>query len=208
MGFFKSLADGFTGKAAQKDIRAADAKASGYLDKGYADSQGYYGQAASAYDPYVQAGGKSNDTYNALLGLNGTGAQNDANTMLTSNSLFQGQLGQESNALLRNLNARGQSGGGQAQLAGQRVFQQNAGSWLDRYRDAGSQGFQASNAQAGVRAAQGDAAYGYGATKANQAVGYGNALAESRGIGINNLMGAIGSGISGYNALYNGGGKR
>ena len=204
MGFFSS----FTGSAQRKDVRNANSQANAALDKGYADSQGYYGQAASAYDPYVQAGGKANDTYNALLGLNGTGAQNDANTMLTSNSLFQGQLGQESNALLRNLNARGASGGGQAQLAGQRVFQQNAGSWLDRYRDAGSQGFQATGAKSNVLAAQGDNSFGYGATKANQSVGYGNALASSRNIGLNNLLSVAGTAIGGYNSLYNQGGKK
>lgn len=204
MSFFGS----FTGSTQRKDIRRADAAASAALDKGYADSQGYYGQAASAYDPYVQAGGKANDTYNALLGLNGAEARGTAQDMITSDPLFQGGLAQESNALLRNLNARGASGGGQAQLAGQRVLQQQYGNWLDRYRDSGSQGFQASNAQAGVRAAQGDAAYGYGATKAGQAIGTGNAIAGSRSIGVNNLIGLAGTAIGGYNALYNQGGKR
>lgn len=204
MSFFSS----FTGSAQRKDVRNANSQATAALDKGYADSQGYYGQAAGAYDPYVTAGGKANDTYNALLGLNGADARSSAQGMLTSDPLFQGGLSQDSNALLRNLNARGQGGGGQAQLAGQRVLQQNYGNWLDRYRDAGSQGFQATNAQSGVRAAQGDNAYGYGATKAGQATNMGNALASSRTIGLNNLLGVAGTAIGGWNALYNGGGKR
>ena len=132
------------------------------------------------------------------MGLNGADARGEAQGMITSDPLFQGGLAQDSNALLRNLNARGQGGGGQAQLAGQRVLQQNYGSWLDRYRDAGSQGFQATNALSGVRAAQGDNAYGFAATKAGQATNYGNALASSRSIGINNLMGAVGTGIKAY----------
>lgn len=191
----------FSGSAQRKDIRAADAKASGFIDKGYATSDGLYAGAESSFDPYVVAGGKANDAYNALLGLNGDTARDEANTMLTSNPLFQGQLGQESNALLRNLNARGASGGGQAQLAGQRVFQQTAGNWLDRYRDAGRDGFAATGAKAGVTTARGDNAFGYGATKAGQAINYGNALAETRGIGINNLLKVAGTGISAYNAL-------
>lgn len=204
MGFFGS----FFGSDQRSDIRKADKKATAALDQGYAASQGYYGQAASAYDPYVQAGGKANDTYNALLGLNGADARSSAQGMLTSDPLFQGGLAQDSNALLRNLNARGASGGGQAQLAGQRVLQQNYGAYLDRYRDAGQQGFQASNALSNVRAAQGDNAYGYGATKAGQAINYGNAMSSSRNIGINNLLNVAGTAIGGYNALYNGGGKR
>lgn len=194
MGFFGS----FTGSTQRKDIRNANSAASQALDQGYQQSQGYYDQAAQGYSPYVQQGQKASDTYNALLGLNGADARGEAQGMITGDPMFQGQMGQESNALLRNLNARGQGGGGQAQLAGQRVLQQNYGNWMDRYRDAGSQGFQATNALSGVRAAQGDNAYGFAATKAGQAVNYGNALASSRSIGINNLMGAVGTGIKAY----------
>lgn len=204
MGFFGS----FMGNDQRKDIRNANAQATQALDQGYQQSQGFYDQAAQGYSPYVQQGQQASNQYNSLLGLNGADARSSAQGMLTSDPMFQGGLAQDSNALLRNLNARGQSGGGQAQLAGQRVLQQNYGNWLDRYRDAGQQGFQATNAQSNVRAAQGDNAYGYGATKAGQAINYGNAMSSSRNIGINNLLNVAGTAIGGYNALYNGGGKR
>ena len=195
MGFsFGSL----TGSTQRKDIRNANAAATQALDTGYEQSQGYYDQAAQGYSPYVQQGQKASNQYNSLLGLNGADARGEAQGMITSDPLFQGGLAQDSNALLRNLNARGQGGGGQAQLAGQRVLQQNYGSWLDRYRDAGSQGFQATNALSGVRAAQGDNAYGFAATKAGQATNYGNAMASSRSIGINNLMGLAGTAVKAY----------
>lgn len=197
MGFFSD----FSGSSARKDIRASSREANGYVDKGYATSDGLYADAAGMFDPFVAAGGKANDTYNALLGLSGNAARDEANTMLTSNPLFQGQLGQESNALLRNLNARGASGGGQAQIAGQRVFQQNVGNWLDRYRDAGRDGYAATAAKAGVTTARGDNAYGYGATKAGIATNTGNAIADTRGMGVNNLLKLAGTAISGYNAL-------
>lgn len=163
------------------------------MQQGYDQSQGYYNQAADLFDPYAEAGTKANDFYTNALGLNGDEARAGAIGTLTSNPLFQGQLAQESNALMKNLNARGQSGGGLANIAGQRVFQQTAGNWLDRYRDAGSQGFQATGAQAGIRTGQGDNAYGFGASKAGQQINYGNALAESRGIGVNNLLNAFGT---------------
>jgi hypothetical protein len=95
--------------------------------------------------------------------------------------------------------------GGAAALAGQRVLLHNYGNWMDRYRDQGSQGFQAAGAQAGIQTQQGDNAYGYGATKAGNQINYGNAMASARGIGVNNLLGAVGAGIGGYNALFNGG---
>ncbi|MCB1470251.1 MAG: hypothetical protein KDK08_24595, partial [Rhizobiaceae bacterium] len=161
-----------------------------------------YDQAAGLYDPYTQQGGKAATMYADLLGINGGDARAAAQGVLTSDPLFQGGLAQDSNALLRQLNARGQSGGGLANIAAQRVLQQNYGSWLDRYNQAGQQGFQATNALAGVRAAQGDNAYGAAATKAGLAVGQGNALASTRNTGINNLLGALGTAANAYSKFY------
>ncbi len=203
MGFFSA----FTGKAQKKDLMRADAKATAALDQGYGQQQGYYDQAAGLMDPYAQEGRQAGTFYNNALGLNGADAANEAYGTMAGNPIFQGQLAQDSNAVARMLNARGAGGGGQAQLAGQRVFQQNMGNWLDRYKQQGQQGFQATNALAGLRTGQGDNAMGYGATKAGQSINYGNALAASRGIGVNNLMGLAGTALKAYGAMYPGGTK-
>lgn len=197
MGFF----DAFTGASQKKTLAAADRKATAALDQGYGQTQGYYNQAASAYDPYVQQGTKASGMYNDLLGLNGADARSAAQGVITSDPLFQGGLAADSNALLRQLNARGQSAGGLSAIAGQRVLQQNYGNWLDRYNQAGQQGLQATGAQSGVRMAQGDNAFNYGATKAGQAINYGNARAEAQGIGVNNLFNLAGTGIRAYAAM-------
>jgi len=199
MSFFGSL----FGSDQRKDIKQANKQATGQLAEGYGQQQQRYDQAYDIYDPYAKQGQAANAFYGNALGLNGADAQNQSIQTLTSNPLFQGQLGQDSNALARMLNARGQSGGGLANMAAQRVFQQTAGNWLDRYRDQGEQGLQVAGDQSRLRAAQGDNAMGYGATRAGQAVNYGNAMAQSRNIGINNLTGLLGAGIGGYNALYN-----
>ena len=198
MGFFSNLSGG----QQRSDIRRSTAQANSMIDQGFNESQGYYDQAAGLYDPYTQQGGKAATMYADLLGINGGDARSEAQGVLTSDPLFQGGLAQDSNALLKQLNARGQSGGGLANIAAQRVLQQNYGSWLDRYNQAGQQGFQATNALAGVRATQGDNAYGAAATKAGLALGKGNALASTRNTGINNLMGAIGTGLKAYSSFY------
>ena len=198
MGFFSNLSGG----QQRSDIRRSTAQANSMIDQGFNESQGYYDQAAGLYDPYTQQGGKAATMYADLLGINGGDARSEAQGVLTSDPLFQGGLAQDSNALLKQLNARGQSGGGLANIAAQRVLQQNYGSWLDRYNQAGQQGFQATNALAGVRAAQGDNAYGAAATKAGLALGKGNALASTRNTGINNLLGAIGTGLKAYSSFY------
>lgn len=197
MGFFGD----FFGSSARRDIRNSNKKANAALDAGYGQQQGYYNQAAGQFSPYAQQGGAANTFYGNALGLNGADAQAGSIDTLTNNPLFQGQLANDSNALMRSLNARGQSGGGLANIAAQRVFQQTAGDWLNRYRDAGQQGFQAAGQIAGVRMGQGDNAMGYGATKAGNAINYGNAMASARNIGVNNLMGAIGTGIKAYTAF-------
>jgi hypothetical protein len=190
------LLGSFLGKDQRKDIQRANAQANQYLDTGYNSANADYGQAIAGYDPYVQSGQQANTFYSNALGLNGADAQNQSLQTLTSNPLFQGQLAQDSNALLRTLNAQGASGGGKAQLAGQRVFQQTAGNWLDRYNQLGSQGLQATGAQGNALMGRGDLASNYASAKAGNAINYGNALAQSRNTSINNLLGVAGLGVS------------
>jgi hypothetical protein len=191
----------FFGNKARKDMSRANAQATAALSEGYGQQTAAYDQAFDMFSPYAQQGQKANDFYTNALGLGGQEAQGQAIGTLTSNPLFQGQLGQESNALSRQLNARGMGAGGTAAMAGQRVFQQTAGNWLDRYRDAGRQGFEATNQQGNIRMGQGDNAMGYGATRAGQAVNYGNALSQTRNAGLNNLLNVAGTVISGANAM-------
>lgn len=192
MSFFSD----FTGRSAQRDIRRADRQATSALTDGFNQQSQRYDQAAGMFDPFVQEGRQGSEMYNALIGLRGGDAANTAYGTLSSLPAFQGQLAQDSNALLRNLNARGMGGGGTAAMAGQRVLQQSVGNWLDRFQQAGQQGFQASNALAGTRMAQGDNAMGFGATRANQAVGLGNAMAGTRNTALNNLIGLAGAGAN------------
>lgn len=185
----------FLGSDQRKDIAAANAQANGYLDKGYNSAYGDYTTAINNYSPYTTSGAAANTFYSNALGLNGTDAQNSAISTMTSNPLFSGQLNQDSNALLRTLNAQGSSGGGKAQLAAQRVFQSNASNWLDKYANLGSQGLSATNAQSNALTGRADMTTNYYGTKAGNAVNYGNALANSRTTGINNILGLAGTAV-------------
>lgn len=198
MGFF----DNFSGGSSRRDIRASQAKADTALQQGFTQSQGYYDQAANSLNPYAQSGQQANTFYNNALGLNGDAARSQAQGTITSDPLWQGKLAEDQNQMLRYLNARGESGGGKALLAGQRVLTQNYGDWLNRYRDQGQQGFQATGQQANIRTAQGDNAYGYGATKAGMATNYGNAMAGTRSTGLNNLLNIAATGINAASAAY------
>lgn len=199
MGFFAD----FSGASARSDIKKANKNANAALDQGYNTSQGYYDQAASSFDPYTTSGAQGQQAYADLLGLNGADARTAAQGVITSDPLWSGKLGEDTNAVLKNLNARGMGASGAAALAGQRVLLQNYNSVLDRYQGLGQTGQAATGQKAGVLTGQGDAAYGYGATKAANAINYGNAMSQTRNAGLNNVLAALGTGAKAVGA-YNG----
>lgn len=200
MGFF----DSFTGKSQRRDLQYAQTQANAALDQGYAQSQSRYDQAAGLFEPQATTGARAGTFYDDAIGLNGADARNTAQGVITSDPLWTGALAEDQNALMRMMNARGESGNGKAYLAGQRVLAQNYGNALDRYKTRADTGTQAVGTLAGIRTAQGDNAYGYGATKAGQATNYGNAISETRGVGVNNLMNMLGTGLKAYGAFRTG----
>lgn len=191
----------FFGNQARRDMASANKKATAALGEGYGQQTAAYDEAGAMYDPYIASGGNALERYNDLIGLNGGEAAGGAYDALASLPAFSGKLAQDSNAVARNLNARGMGAGGTAAMAGERVLQQNIGNWLDRYRDAGRDGFSATGAKSNIVMGKGDAAMGYGATRAGQAVNYGNSLSQSRNAGLNNLLSLAGTAITGVNAF-------
>jgi hypothetical protein len=180
-------------------LAAAKAQSDADLAQGFTQAQGDYTAAENYYQPYAgvgQQGIEDQNFYSDVLHNRG-----DAVSQFSSNPLFSGELGANFMAAQRAGNAQGWGAGKEA-LAGQRVFNQTSGSWLDRYRDNAQQGINtgmnATNAMAGLRSARGDNAYGYGATKAGNAINYGNAMAANRNTGVNNLMGVASLAINAF----------
>lgn len=130
------------------------------------------------------------------MGLGPVEARDAAYGDLQTNPIFTGELGAKSNALLRGLNATGSALGGKAALAGARVLAETGGQWVDRYGQGGQMGLSATGAKGNALTARGDLSMGYGATKAGNAINYGNALAQSRSV--NNLLGLAGTAVKAY----------
>lgn len=207
MGFW----DDFTGKSQRKDLAKANKKSEAALGQGYKDAQGYYGKAYDEFSPYVQAGQQGmadNNIYRQAIGLGTPEERAAAQERYFSDPAYQRMNDINQNAMMRYQNARGSVGGGKAALAGARVANEGYQGWLDRTRDVGQNamqtGFNAATGRSNVRAGQGELAWGYGATKAGNAVNYGNAMAESRGILTNNLLNVAGTVAK---AMAGGGGK-
>lgn len=179
----------FFGTTQRDDITSANQDATKALNKGYKQYNQRADEAFGMFTPYAQQGQQANAMYGQAIGLGTDQERADAQARYFSDPAFQQITSNQQNAMLRNLNARGISGSGAAVEAGSRIAYDNYGGWLDRLNNAGQQGFQATGAQAGIRQGQGQMAYDHGMTTAANRINYGNAMAQSRSIGLNNLLG-------------------
>lgn len=197
MGFLSGLfGDGGAGK-----IKKAKRKADAVLKEGYEGAKTQLTGAADLFTPYVEEGRAASERYNALLGLGSDEDRTAGYESYASDPGFQGMLGIESNRLLKQLNARGQTYGGTSALAGARVGAENYGNYLNRLQDRANAGFTASTGRSGALTNLGNLDFGYGATRAGQEINTGNALAQAEQSGINNLFSAVGLGIKGASLI-------
>lgn len=197
MGFLQD----FMGGSARKDIRNAQKKADADLTTGYNAGQDYNNQAYDTMAPLANAATGDQNTYRQAIGLGTPEEQAAAQGRYFNDPAMKAVLADQSNAMLRELNARGASGGGEAMMAAGKLGLQNYGNWLNRLQGLGSKAGEYAGTEAGIRMNQGNMAYGYGATKAGMDTNYGNAMAASRSTGINNMMGVLNTGIKAATAI-------
>lgn len=190
MSFFGS----FFGTDQRKDIDRANAAATGALKTGYDEASGYYDKAKAYFDPYAEAGSKAQGTYSDALGLNGeAGAGNAlAKYRTAANPYFEYETDRAQRGMDRAANARGGLDTGTNALAVARARMgmgyQDYNNWLSRIQGQTQQGMQAAGSQAQLTQGQGDMRAGYGQQSAANAINYGNAVAGTRNIGVNNLI--------------------
>lgn len=195
------LLGSFFGSDQRKDLRRAKAASDRELDAAYKGADEFYQQGQELYDPYIEQGRTGSDVYSQAIGLGTPEERAAAQERYFSDPAMERILGQRSNALLRGLNATGSgTGGGKLALAGARVGNELYSSWLDRIKGVGDQGFTATGAKSNVLLGRGDSRFNYGATKAGNEVSFGNSLAQSRSVGVNNLLNTAALGIKAYAA--------
>jgi hypothetical protein len=192
MGFFGS----FFGNDQRKDIERANQQATASLEAGKQSALTSYGNAQGMYQPYAQQGGRANALYGDATGANGQDAYRAAMGNFAGSDPFR----QQNEAYARQADqnrysARGWSGN--ASLAAARAStERGATDWnnyLMRLQGQGQQGLQATGAMAGLEQGKGDIQSGFGQQMAGNAINYGNALAGSRNIGLQNILGVAGT---------------
>jgi hypothetical protein len=196
----KQLSQGY--KAAQEKLQAGTR----YITDAYGRAIPVYNDAIDDFESYAQEGTKANDMYSDALGLDGNENRAAAQEVYNTDPMLQRVAQEQQNAVMRQLAARGSSGARSSALVSARMAMEGYGGWLNRLKEQGAQGLQATNAMAQVK--QGKAAamnnlgvnlaansknmadlvYGYKGTKANIKIGQGNALAEAANIPVNNFF--------------------
>lgn len=204
MAFF----DSFFGKSQARDLRASNQQANEALSAGRAGARteitGGRDRALGVLNPFMQQGQAGSRMYGDALGLNGQQAQQSAFGTYSQNPFLAAQQGESENQLtrmFRKYNAQGMGNSGMSRLATARAAQgfeqQNQTDWLNRLSGVGQQGAQFANTAAGLESGIGqylaDLESGYGQQRAANSINYGNALAATRGIGVNNLINLAGT---------------
>lgn len=194
MGFLGS----FFGSDQRNDLKKANKKATAAIDQGLSEGVSAYETGRSRFDPYASAGTQANAMYTAALGLGGPDAQRE----FLANYIDDPTQELSQRAVARAMAARGLTDSGASRLASARVWQEGYNNHLNRLMGVSQQGMQAAGAQAGIDTGIGDMRFGTGQLRANQAIGYGNALAETRNVGLNNILGAAGTA---FGSIFSGG---
>lgn len=199
----KDILGSFTGQTQAKYLKQANQEASKYMQTGYDDARNsmrtgydtstqYYDKAYNLYNPSIEQGRQAYDFYTNALGLNGYDKATAAASTMLNNPIFNNMNNAAQDRTNALFNSRGDSAGGNAQVAAQRALQDNVFNYLGAYRDLGNRGDNAINNQANIRMKQGGNAtdyynnlgnlnYGYGASRGGQAINYGNARAQAAG---------------------------
>lgn len=192
MGFL----DDFFGGSARKDLKRGREAFRTELTAGRDRAMGEFDRAESYFDPYMESGARSNAAWADLMGLNGEEARARAQQIYTSDPLFTAMGDRALRGISRGVAATGQTGAGIQ--AGTNALVSNYNSYLDKLVAGSGTGLTAAAGASGVRAHAGDTEFATGQQLAGGEQSYATAMAQSRNIGINNLLGLGGLLVRGF----------
>lgn len=146
--------------------------------------------------------------YGRYLGLEGQDAQQEAvgNFMADPFRAENERLANEN--LVRQFGSRGMAGSGAFASAAARGNLERGSvdynSYLDRLAGVSTQGANVAGQQAGLDVGRGDLEWNVANTRAGNEINYGNAMASSRNIATNNLLGLAGTAVKAFTPGWGG----
>lgn len=216
MSFFGGLGgfwNDFTGKTAANDIKKGTEAANSYLKQGYEDAAGirkdYYDKSLDFLRPRIKTGEDAENLYRTAIGLNGQDQQRQYYKDFQFDPGYEAELQHGIKALDRSAASRGMLRSGQnvnaIADAGRRWAGNAYQNRLGHYANMFNRGDQASNLAVGATSDLGnslsDMRHGLGQQYAANVINQQNALANTRNIGLQNVLN-----IAGTAAKFFGGG--
>lgn len=197
MGFLSS----FTGSQQRKDARSTAKKSMAELASGYGLAKpamlSGYQTASATLKPFLEGGTRANQLYYDTLGLNGLGARDTAQQIYLSDPVLAAIRTEDLKRQGRADNAAGRFNSGIGAKADAAIRLANYGGWQDRLKSESDRAGQFAGQQANLDYGYGgdlaNLEYGYGQQRAGIKTNEGNAVAASRNVGINNLIGLAGT---------------
>jgi len=159
MGFLGALTGSDVGKATKAAanqnkglISQFQTTGNNIINTGEDKSGAALDSAIGAYQPWVTSGTAANKLYSDAIGLNGAEGNARATGAFQTGPGYTFALDQGTQAALRGASAAGMLNSGNTLTAltqyGQRLADQEYGSWLDRLNDVSGQGLSAAGGQA------------------------------------------------------------
>lgn len=200
MSFFGN----FFGTTQADDIRKGTEAANGYLKQGYEDAAGirkdYYGQTMGLLQPRIKSGQDAENQYRTAIGLNGRDQQSQYYKDFLFDPGYQAELDYGVKSLDKSAAARGMLRSGQnanaVADAGRRWASNAFTNRLGQYATMFNRGDQASNLAVGATSDLGnslsDMRSGLGQQYAANVINQQNAIANTRNIGLQNMLNIAG----------------
>jgi hypothetical protein len=182
----------FFGSSQRRDINKGAKTAATLYQQGAAEAQPYIEQARARLDPYEQTGRNAFLRYGEALGLGGPEAQRAYLAGYIEDPTQE--LSQR--AVARQMAARGLTDSGTSRLAAARVWQEGYNNRLNQLAGLGQQGLAAAGQQGQYDTEIGNLRFGTKQLLANNEINRANAIANTRSIGVNNLLGLGGLAVS------------
>lgn len=200
--------DSFLGKTQKNDVTAAYKDATSFLNTGADAAAAQYGAAKQYYVPYSATGQKANTMLENALGLNGRDAYKSIADGFEFDPYREWNADQAGKAAIRSDNAFGRSNSGANRMAIARanleLGSRDWNNWLDRLTGQQSMGVNVAGQQAGLDTGLGDLRFAQGQQLATNRINFGNAMAQNRTTGINNLLAAGGLVMKGFTPGWGG----
>ena len=200
-GIFGDLIDSFTGAGARRELDAGIAAQNQGRDQALGAVRSSGATAQSYITPYRDTGGRGFQLYADTMGINGTGARDDAQKLYLSDDILQRQLDQAQKQRGWATNARNQWGTGVDALAAQRVSLENYNNWQNKLGGIGQQGQQAAGTAANIEQNTGNAEAGIYQNNANALAGLYGQKAQANNTFAQNLIGLGGTMVRAFNPL-------